>query len=705
MTNKSPSCAAESAERSLPELLLPAGSPESLAAAIEGGADAVYFGASSFSARARAVNFTDGEIASALRLCRTYGVKAYAAVNTRIRDVELERALELVSLLYFEGTDAVICADPGLALGIRARFPEMQLHASTQLTPEFLSDARALEKLGFSRMVAPRELSLGDLRTLCENSSIEIEAFVHGAHCVSLSGQCLMSSMIGGRSANRGECAQPCRLPWKLGGREGYLLSLADMCYAPDIPGIISSGVRSLKIEGRQKNADYVYGVCRIYRRLLDERRCATEDEIAYMASLFERGFTDGYLRRSYAGMTGVRASDAQSAAAFAGLSRTVPVRASLKAESGEKARMCMESPFASASVLSEEDVRPAEKSPLTEERARASLSKLGGTGFSLESFELETDGASYLGASELNLLRRSAVAALTDPPARTENAGHVGSGEISIPYCAARKIPEEEITEISDRTESAHEKNGRTAEFMFADAVPEEAFEFFDEIYLPYTEMRDGCALSLPPFMTDELAAAIAERIVPGSKVLAHTVGQIYFARSLGADVTASFRLNVFNRDTADLLGALGARCITLSPELGSAALRDIARTAHGALSAVAYGKLPLMHTVRCMMHDPLRCRRGSGGFSGKIRPGEACREYITDRKNVKFFVVGNRDCTNTVFNSVPVWTADNPSAIRGRGIAEHFVFTDESADRVRGVIGAYRTGRAPDFPVRRIK
>ena len=262
----------------MPELLLPAGSPESLAAAIEGGADAVYFGASSFSARARAVNFTDGEIASALRLCRTYGVKAYAAVNTRIRDVELERALELVSLLYFEGTDAVICADPGLALGIRARFPEMQLHASTQLTPEFLPDARALEELGFSRMVAPRELSLGDLRTLCENSPIEIEAFVHGAHCVSLSGQCLMSSMIGGRSANRGECAQPCRLPWKLGGREGYLLSLADMCYAPDIPGIISSGVRSLKIEGRQKNADYVYGVCRIYRRLLDERRCATED-------------------------------------------------------------------------------------------------------------------------------------------------------------------------------------------------------------------------------------------------------------------------------------------------------------------------------------------------------------------------------------------------------------------------------------------
>ena len=317
------------------------------------------------------------------------------------------------------------------------------------------------------------------------------------------------------------------------------------------------------------------------------------------MASLFERGFTDGYLRRSYAGMTGVRASDAQSAAAFAGLSRTVPVRASLKAESGRKARMCMESPFASASVLSEEDVRPAEKSPLTEERARASLSKLGGTGFSLESFELETDGASYLGASELNSLRRSAVAALTDPPARTENAGHVGSGEISIPHCAARKIPEEEITEISDRTESSHEKNGRTAEFMFADAVPEEAFEFFDEIYLPYTEMRDGCALSLPPFMTDELAAAIAERIVPGSKVLAHTVGQIYFARSLGADVTASFRLNVFNRDTADLLGALGARCITLSPELGSAARYR----AHGArrafrrrlrkASAYAYGAL----------------------------------------------------------------------------------------------------------------
>lgn len=303
----------------LPELLSPAGSFEALEAAIEGGADAVYFGGTMLNARMNAKNFDRDGIASAVSLCRENGVKAYVTLNTQVYDRELKSALEYADFLHRAGVDALIIADPGLAALIKKYLPETELHASTQMTVHNTAGAKLLFDAGFSRVVGARELSYDNICSLCSGSSAEVELFVHGAICVSCSGQCLMSAMLGGRSGNRGECAQPCRMSYN----GGYPLSLKDMCLAGHIPELISSGVRSLKIEGRMKSPSYVYGVTKIYRRLLDEKRNADRGELNELARLFSRGgFTDGYFTGRINGdMLGVRSgkdiSDSRSAGAF----------------------------------------------------------------------------------------------------------------------------------------------------------------------------------------------------------------------------------------------------------------------------------------------------------------------------------------------------------------------------------------------------
>ena len=704
----------------LPELLLPAGSPLALEAAIEAGADAVYFGARSFSARARAVNFGDGDISAALRLCRAYGVKAYAAVNTRLRDSELSEAMRLVDLLAAKGADALIVADLGLCAVIRREYGDaIELHASTQLTPVSSYDARALAELGFSRMVAPRELTLGQLSALCENSPIEIEAFIHGAHCVSLSGQCLMSSLIGGRSANRGECAQPCRMGYGCGKESGALLSLCDMCYAPDVPALISTGVRSLKVEGRQKDAAYVFGVGRVYRRLLDECRAASPDEIEELALLFERGFTDGYLRGDLSDMRGVRREDAPTNDVFPGLSRRVPASAVLTLRAGEAPALEMTAGALAASVSLGDPAPEAGVEALSRERAEKQIARLGGTPFELTSFEFITDGVSWLPASSLNELRRRAVDALLSPAPQAKDRPLSGAAR-AVPRTAFGAGTEATASPENDRSPKesvfprlsaipaqscvlrpAQNAPRRTAEFVCAAQIPPAAFGYFDAIYLPWSEFdgearRRGVRLSLPPFMTDETAEAIAPLISPGDRVLAHSVG-----RSLGAIPDASLRLNVWNAECANVIASLcGGGTLTVSPELTRAAMRDISRSVGGALAA-AYGKLPVMFTVRCMLRGCVKCKGGAGGASKVLRESEPCRAYLTDRTGAKFFVFGGRDCSNSISNSVPTWTADRPIPDCG----EHFVFSDDSADEAASVIAAYERREAPPAKARRVK
>lgn len=341
----------------LPELLSPAGTPEAFCAALDGGADAVYFGVSGFNARANARNFTFEEMRRAAYMAHTVGAKVYITLNTMLYDREYSLMLKTAEEIYRGGADAVIVADLGAAALLHKYIPELELHASTQCAGHNLAAARELARLGFTRMVPARELSLENIRYLTANSPIETEIFIHGALCVSHSGQCLFSSLVGGRSGNRGECAQPCRMKYKLiceenagfaasGGRgrhfgieervidDGFPLSLKDLSLCRHVTEIISSGADSLKIEGRMKSPAYVREVTAIWRMLLDERRNATDDEERRLADIFSRGgsFTDGYFISgvksvnnivSASDMAGVRTDDDKDRARAAGATQS----------------------------------------------------------------------------------------------------------------------------------------------------------------------------------------------------------------------------------------------------------------------------------------------------------------------------------------------------------------------------------------------
>ena len=281
----------------LPELLAPAGSPEALTAAIRAGADAVYMGASGFNARIGAANFTPESLKYEIARAHEAGVRIYLTLNTLVYDREIGDMLKTAEAAYLAGADALIVADLGVASILRRTFPDFPLHASTQMSGHTLEQAKLLAGLGFERMVIARETSRENLELVCRESPIEIEAFVHGALCVCHSGQCLFSSIVGGRSGNRGLCAQPCRLPYSdAKGGKSYPLSLKDLSLAPHLPELIEMGVSSLKVEGRMKPPEYVAGVISIWRRLLDEGRGANAEEMRRLAEIFSRqGFTDGY--------------------------------------------------------------------------------------------------------------------------------------------------------------------------------------------------------------------------------------------------------------------------------------------------------------------------------------------------------------------------------------------------------------------------
>lgn len=371
-------------ELAIPELLAPAGSPEALKAAVAAGADAVYFGASLFNARLSAKNFSESELAAAIDYCHSHGVACHITLNTLIFDRKEKEALALAETLYRAGADALIVADLGFAVTLHRLFPELPLHASTQCSIHNSDGAALMASLGFSRVVVARELDRDNLAALCRTSPLPVEVFLHGALCVCHSGQCLLSSFLGGRSGNQGACAQPCRMPYN----GGYPLSLKDLCLASHIRELLAIGPISLKIEGRMKSPDYVGRVTAVYRRLLDERRDASPKELAYLAAVFSRsGFTDGYFTKNISSaMLGVRTGSDKTASAALGRSdprrsdprrgdhTAAPAAASASAETtlperSTCARTCARGASASASaalpealILTEAERREADR-------------------------------------------------------------------------------------------------------------------------------------------------------------------------------------------------------------------------------------------------------------------------------------------------------------------------------------------------------
>lgn len=672
----------------LPELLSPAGSPEALCAAIEGGADAVYFGGSLFSNRMRAKNFDSEELVRYIALCKAYSVRSYITLNTRLRDIELAEACELAVTLYAAGADAFIVADAGLAAAIRERLPDAELHASTQMTGVNAHDAASLASLGFSRMVCPRELSHDELSELVKASPIEIEMFVHGAHCVSVSGQCLMSWAMGGRSGNRGECAQPCRLPYRVSGCKNisrHPLSLKDMCLAQHVPEILELGVSSLKIEGRLKSADYVYGVTKIWRKLLDERRPATRDEMVCLDGIFSRnGFTDGYFKKSYSSMNGMRSESAVAVGEkFGGLTKKIPINAHAEAFLGKEAALTLSCKGVSVSVTGE-TVQEAKSAPVGGDMLYRNISKLGGMPYSLarEDFTYETDGRGFLTVSQINALRRSAALLL----------------EPALAEAAKRDIPDAPKPRC---TEITREKPIKTAFFAYPDGIPSCAADAFDVIFLPHkfvkspeTGGKAEMGLSLPLWQTDsdtdEVNATLASFAAAGGKyVLAHSYSQLTLSAERGLIPIASERLNITNCRAAEVMKSLGARYVILSPELKAPAIRDAVKKAPVSCGCTVYGRLPVMMLRRCILSD--------SGCSGNCC-GAGCLlpKAISDRKGAKLSVVPLGNKMNLILNPNPLWCADKCD-LGGLDVS-HFLFTTESSAQAAAVIDAYRRGLSPE-------
>ncbi len=673
-------------EKVLPELLAPAGSAESAAAAIAAGADALYFGGERFSARARAKNLTAEEIGDCLRQCRARGIKAYGAINTRLRDGELNDAVQSAWEMLSLGADALIVADPGLAGILRETFPEAQLHASTQITGTSSADAKVLADFGFTRMVCPRELTLAEVKALAEKSPIGIEMFIHGAHCVSVSGQCSMSYVMGGRSGNRGDCAGPCRLPFGAGlgspkslrKPADFALSLKDMCLASHIREIIGSGVESLKIEGRLKGPEYTYGVVKIYRELLDSRRDANPDEIARLSEYFSRdGFSDGYFRGSYGKMLGTKKDFEirQDKERFpVPEADKIPVTGKVRMYCGERAEFTLDSPGGSVTV-SGDVLSPAAGNPPSCESIGKSLSKMGNTPFVMTNVEVDTDGICGIAASALNGLRREAVEVILSPKPVLRKGFVPVTGDLPMPETAIR-----------------------TAVLSSADQLIPEIVGQFHTVYLPSADfvqsgdLPKNVGVSLPEIMYEgmipDVKNAVNRAAAEDRSVLVHTFGELRLTVDSGARAVCSHRFAVYNSGTARELAQTGASSVTLSPEISINAAKAV--KGEVPVAVLAGGRMPLMLCRRCPMSDGGKyCKSGRvGGFDGKVKPN-ICRGYLTDRTGAVLPSVGDRYCMTAVYNSVPTWSELDVKSAAECGISELvYVFSTETPEECSAAV-----------------
>ena len=665
--------------RKLPELLAPAGSPEALRAAVAAGADAVYLGGSFFNARANAVNFDDTAIADAITYCRLCGVRSYVTLNTLLFDRELAAFREYAAFLYRAGVSAVIVADRGAIEVLHRDIPGLEIHASTQASVHSTDGAVALREAGATRVVLARELSLADIRSITEGAGVETEIFLHGALCVSHSGQCLFSSLVGGRSGNRGECAQPCRLPYN--GK--YPISLRDLSLADHIPELIESGVSSLKIEGRMKSAAYVYGVTAIYRRLLDEGRVASGEENRRLRELFSRGgFTDGYFSaRVGSPMTGVRSeqdkSDSRAAADTPIPERQIPAHGHAVIRAGEPARFTLTTVDGRSATAEGNIPQAARSAPLTQGAVADRLARMGGTPIKLSPADITVvlEEGLNLSPGAINALRRAAVAALSAPPKGA-------TAFLLSPY----RLPEK-----------TSEGVGRTALFFDPRVAGEmgEAIAFFDLIFFPLDKW-DSAPLKphgvyLPPVIPDSeredaLIRMREARAAGVTHALVGNVGMIAPAREMGFSVVGDFRLNITNRESAAAYRAAGVESMILSPELTLPGIRDIGGT------AIVYGRIPLMLTERCFIKENFGCDR-----CGKAE--------LTDRRGVSFPILREYPHRNLILNSLPTYMGDRQDLLRRFGVrGEHFIFTTETAKEAIAVLRAWRAGAPLGTECRRI-
>ena len=685
------------------ELLAPAGSLEILKGVIESGADAVYVGGSMFGARAYANNFTEEELLEAIDFAHLRGVKVYLTVNTLIKNSEFSKLYDYLLVYYKRGLDAVIVQDIGVVKAIHEYFPSLEIHTSTQMTVTGADGVRFLSQFGVTRVVMAREVSLAEMKRIHEETGMELEAFVHGALCYSYSGQCLFSSILGGRSGNRGRCAQPCRLPYTVEGKKDeYILSLKDMCGIKALDKLHDAGVYSLKIEGRMKQLEYACGVVKYYRSYIDSMKPVTDADYDRIKALGNRcGFTDRYYfdHNGSDMVTYVKPNFVSNAAEPSPEKRKLSIEGELVLREGEPGSLTVKRGDVTYKA-SIEPVSAALKAPLDKKAAIDRINKTGDTDFEFSHIKAQIGENVFVPNGALNKLRRDAISGLCDKLLKKYYRNDARYADISS-MC---ELPEHVV-----KSDAAHEDGAVNAKdytticscMTRAQLDTLISYDCFDVFYLDFdmydrktliqqfaddvkclTKRNKKVYLMLPTIFradSSDYFVSIAKELdkVSFEGFVVKNYEELYLIENLftGKKVILDHNMYTFNDVSKSAFFEHGVSGDTVPLELNS---REIMHRNNIGSQMIVYGYYPLMTTANCVHKNTKGCDKKQKLI------------YLKDRYNKSFAVCNNcKECYNTIYNSLPTMLTKNISKLKEAGIRSfRYSFTIETPKQIKAVM-----------------
>ncbi len=685
------------------ELLAPAGNLEIFKGVIESGADAVYVGGSMFGARAYANNFTEDELLEAIDFAHLRGVKVYLTVNTLIKNSEFSKLYDYLLPYYKRGLDAVIVQDIGVVKAIHEYFPSLEIHTSTQMTVTGADGVRFLSQFGVTRVVMAREVSLAEMKRIHEETGMELEAFVHGALCYSYSGQCLFSSILGGRSGNRGRCAQPCRLPYTVEGKKDeYILSLKDMCGIKALDKLHDAGVYSLKIEGRMKQLEYACGVVKYYRSYIDSMKPVTDADYDRIKALGNRcGFTDRYYfdHNGSDMVTYVKPNFVSNAAEPSPEKRKLSIEGELVLREGEPGSLTVKRGDVTYKA-SIEPVSAALKAPLDKKAAIDRINKTGDTDFEFSHIKAQIGENVFVPNGALNKLRRDAISGLCDKLLKKYYRNDARYADISS-MC---ELPEHVV-----KSDAAHEDGAVNAKdytticscMTRAQLDTLIGYDCFDVFYLDFdmydrntliqqfaddvkslTKRNKKVYLMLPTIFradSSDYFVSIAKELdkVNFEGFVVKNYEELYLTENLftGKKVILDHNMYTFNDVSKSAFFEHGVSGDTVPLELNS---REIMHRNNIGSQMIVYGYYPLMTTANCVHKNTKGCDKKQKLI------------YLKDRYNKSFAVCNNcKECYNTIYNSLPTMLTKNISKLKEAGIRSfRYSFTIETPKQIKAVM-----------------
>ncbi|MDB8014858.1 U32 family peptidase [[Eubacterium] rectale] len=685
------------------ELLAPAGNLEIFKGVIESGADAVYVGGSMFGARAYANNFTEEELLEAIDFAHLRGVKVYLTVNTLIKNSELSKLYDYLLVYYKRGLDAVIVQDIGVVKAIHEYFPSMEIHTSTQMTVTGADGVRFLSQFGVTRVVMAREVSLAEMKRIHEETGMELEAFVHGALCYSYSGQCLFSSILGGRSGNRGRCAQPCRLPYTVEGKKDeFILSLKDMCGIKALDKLHDAGVYSLKIEGRMKQLEYACGVVKYYRSYIDSMKPVSDADYDRIKALGNRcGFTDRYYfdHNGSDMVTYVKPNFVSNAAEPSPEKRKLSIEGELVLRESEPGSLTVKRGDVTYKA-SIEPVSAALKAPLDKKAAIDRINKTGDTDFEFSHIKAQIGENVFVPNGALNKLRRDAISGLCDKLLKKYYRNDARYADISS-MC---ELPEHVV-----KSDAVHEDGAVNAKDYTAicscmtrtqlDTLI--SYDCFDVFYLDFdmydrntliqqfaddvkclTKRNKKVYLMLPTIFradSSDYFVSIAKELdkVSFEGFVVKNYEELYLTENLftGKKVILDHNMYTFNDVSRSVFFEHGVSGDTVPLELNS---KEIMHRNNIGSQMIVYGYYPLMTTANCVHKNTKGCDKKQKLI------------YLKDRYNKSFAVCNNcKECYNTIYNSLPTMLTKNISKLKEAGIRSfRYSFTIETPKQIKAVM-----------------